>query len=341
MGDRVESITPATLREWPLPSAGGSKYARGQVLVVGGAATSPGAAMLAGLASLRVGAGRLTLAVADEVAASVAVAVPEAGVIGLSRTAALAQAVERSDVVVIGPGLDDLDEAADLLGALRAEVPERAGVVLDAYALGALPRMSEGSEGFASSIVLTPNEAEAEQLLGRSLEDVTADDVAEIADRYAGVATCAGWVASPQGKLWRDSTGHAGLGTSGSGDVLCGAIAGFLARGAPAEQAACWGTHLHAAAGDRLAAEVGRLGFLAGELVTMLPASSSRSATRDRRPPDPPGRPQPARTRQRCEQGSVSGGSSQLGVVERAAKGVERVEDGGGACLDQLLAGEA
>ena len=65
--------------------------------------------------------------------------------------------------------------------------------------------------------------------------------------------------------------GHAGLGTSGSGDVLAGAIAGLLARGADLAQAACWATFLHAVAGDRLAARVGRLGFLARELVDQLP----------------------------------------------------------------------
>ena len=69
----------------------------------------------------------------------------------------------------------------------------------------------------------------------------------------------------------RDGDGHPGLGTSGSGDVLAGAITGLLARGASADQAACWGTFLHAVAGDRLAARVGRLGFLARELVDQLP----------------------------------------------------------------------
>ncbi|RIJ51487.1 NAD(P)H-hydrate dehydratase, partial [Clavibacter lycopersici] len=59
----AEVVTPAALREWALPQATGSKYGRGQVVVVGGALRSPGAAMISGLAALRVGAGRLTLAV--------------------------------------------------------------------------------------------------------------------------------------------------------------------------------------------------------------------------------------------------------------------------------------
>lgn len=65
--------------------------------------------------------------------------------------------------------------------------------------------------------------------------------------------------------------GNGGLATSGSGDVLVGAVAGLLGRTGDADQATCWGTHVHAAAGDRLAARVGTLGFLARELLPELP----------------------------------------------------------------------
>jgi NAD(P)H-hydrate repair Nnr-like enzyme with NAD(P)H-hydrate dehydratase domain len=78
-------------------------------------------------------------------------------------------------------------------------------------------------------------------------------------------------IAAPDGRCWWTSTGSGGLGTSGSGDVLAGAVAGLLARGADLDQATCWGTHLHGAAGDRLAARVGPLGYLARELVEQLP----------------------------------------------------------------------
>jgi ADP-dependent NAD(P)H-hydrate dehydratase len=276
--EHAETITPATLRGWPLPTPSGSKYARGQVLVIGGAAMSPGAVMLAGLASLRVGAGKLTLAVAESVASPVAVAVPEAGVIALPETSsgsvrgdrhpALEQAAGRADAVVVGPGLDDVDETARLLEGVREAVEDRCSVVLDAYALGALPRLDTP---FASRLALTPNHIEAETLLDTSLDEITGQAALDIAERYRAVVTAGQWVAADDGRLWRDSTGHPGLGTSGSGDVLAGAVGGLMARGASPEQAACWGSHLHAAAGDRLAAGVGRLGFLARELVDMLP----------------------------------------------------------------------
>src|SRR6476660_488032 len=83
----VTDVTVEMLRDWPLPPlTGGGKDARGDVWVVGGARGTPGAAMLAGLAALRGGAGRLTVAVAESVAVAVAVAVPESGVRSLPET---------------------------------------------------------------------------------------------------------------------------------------------------------------------------------------------------------------------------------------------------------------
>jgi NAD(P)H-hydrate repair Nnr-like enzyme with NAD(P)H-hydrate dehydratase domain len=98
-----------------------------------------------------------------------------------------------------------------------------------------------------------------------------ADVAAAVADRYGATVSYESWVAEPGGRRWIVPAGHPGLGTSGSGDVLAGAIGGLLARGADPAQAACWGTYLHSVAGDRLAARVGRLGFLARELVAELP----------------------------------------------------------------------
>ncbi|MBX0300938.1 NAD(P)H-hydrate dehydratase [Cryobacterium sp. 1639] len=272
-------LTPALLRGWALPSGADSKYARGQVVVVGGARKSPGGALLAGTAALRVGAGRLTLGVAASVAVPLAVAVPEAGVVGLPETpagavrggdlAALADELGDADAVVLGSGLDDADEAKALLGGQPALLDPAVGLVLDAFALGALPDLGDDFRP-TSALVLTPNPAEAGLLLGRDLDDLQ-DDVTRIAARFTATVSCQGVIAAPDGRIWLTGTGQGGLGTSGSGDVLAGAIGGLLARGADPEQAACWGTWLHAAAGDRLNARVGPTGYLARELLPELP----------------------------------------------------------------------
>jgi ADP-dependent NAD(P)H-hydrate dehydratase len=276
-----EVVTPNLLRAWSLPETGDSKYGRGTVLIVGGARRSPGAAMLSGMAALRVGAGRLTLAVADSVASPVAVAVPECGIVALPETPRGAVAGDglavaetdlgSSDAVLVGPGLDDADELEVMLTALPGLLGENAVVVLDAFALGVLPRVPDVVSALSGRLLLTPNKGEAERLLERDLGDDLAADIGEIAVRYGAVVTCYDVIAHPDGRVWRTGTGAGGLATSGSGDVLAGSIVGLCARGASLEQAAVWATHAHAAAGDRLAVQVGPLGFLARELLDELP----------------------------------------------------------------------
>jgi hydroxyethylthiazole kinase-like uncharacterized protein yjeF len=285
-----EVLTPALLRDWPLPSTGSDKHSRGNVLVVGGAASTPGAALLAGVASLRVGAGRLKLAVAESTAVAVAVAVPEAGVTGLAQDqngTVLGAGAERLrssiggiDVLLVGPGLDDAEQTAQLLAAvvrmLGADVP----VVLDAYALGVLPGLRNVQAALAGRVVLTPNASEAARLLDEEEVEDFASAVPEIAKRFDAVVSCQGVIAAPDGRRWTASSGYGGLATSGSGDVLAGAVTGLVARGAGLDQATCWGTHLHAAGGDRLAARVGPLGYLARELVEQLPLAMMELSAR-------------------------------------------------------------
>lgn len=284
-----QPVTPTLLRDWPLPGGGSGKDDRGSVLVIGGARMTPGAALLAGMAALRSGAGRLTLAVAESVAVQLAVALPEAGVLrlpenasgtvrGSAAAAVLAAPVEAADAVLIGPGLDDKDEATALLrGLLKIPTGNKPpAIILDAYALGSLPGLAGELGPWAGRLVLTPNVTEAGILLGHDAGDLVRD-VPELAEKYGAVVSCQGVIARPTGltgggaALWEITTGHSGLGTSGSGDVLSGTIAGLLARGTTDAQAACWGTHLHASAGDRLASRLGGLGYLARELTEELP----------------------------------------------------------------------
>jgi hydroxyethylthiazole kinase-like uncharacterized protein yjeF len=174
--------------------------------------------------------------------------------------------------VVVGPGLDDPKTTERLLGrVLDAGRPDQL-LVLDAFALGVLAGF-DGRGRIRERTVLTPNPAEAARLLERDDvdEQPQAEVAAEMAQRYGTVVSYESLIAAPDGRRWSVPAGHAGLGTSGSGDVLAGAIGGLLARGADLAQAACWGTYLHATAGDRLAARVGRLGFLARELADELP----------------------------------------------------------------------
>ena len=281
MADPAVEVSPALLRGWPLPSAAGGKYARGQVLVVGGAANTPGAAQLAGIAALRVGAGHLTLAVAEQVAVALGVSVPECGVVPLPtnrKGSVLGDDVEpiadrlgTADAVLVGPGLDDIDQTVLLLRNLLPLLGPETRLLLDAYALAALPQLSEDEvRPLAGRLVLSPNKREAQTLAGE--DEVDDDALVDVARRYGAVLSCQGLVVGSTGDRWHLGVGHEGLATSGSGDVLAGALAGVVAGGADLDQAACWATYLHSAAGDRLAARVGRLGFLAREILDELPS---------------------------------------------------------------------
>ena len=281
MSTRAEPVTPALLRGHALPRPDGAKGTRGHIAVIGGSRTTPGAALLSGLAALRVGAGVLAFAVPESVSVALAVAVPEASATGFpddlrahpdgGLDAALA-VVELSDAVLVGPGLDDPEQTRVLLDVVLPAVRGRP-VVLDAFALGLLPAVAGDEAALPDTLVLTPNKAEAARLLEVRDDDLGEDDTEvarAIAERWHGVVSYKGVVAGG-GSSYATGTGHAGLGTSGSGDVLSGAVAGLLARGVDPLWATVWASYLHAAAGDRLAARVGALGFLARELLYEIP----------------------------------------------------------------------
>lgn len=244
---RAELVTPELLGDWPLPAFDddADKGSRGVVHVLGGAASTPGAVLLAGLAGLRVGAGKLRISTVPETAVALAVAVPEALVDGSLD----ASVDEGADAYVAGPGLL---EPGDLVARLPSDAP----AVVDAVALHDLPA------ALPATCVLTPNTKELHSLAGREgpLEELAL----EVAAGRGAVVVARGWVAAADGRLWEVREGSVALATSGSGDVLAGVVGGLLARGASPEQAGCWGQYLHAAAGRRV-------GLLARELLDPLP----------------------------------------------------------------------
>jgi ADP-dependent NAD(P)H-hydrate dehydratase len=270
-------ITPRLLREWPLPDPSGGKESRGTVLVVGGSRFTPGAVLLAGVAALRAGAGRLQLAVTSSTAAALSIAVPEAKVVGLPETDGgsvagdvpqhLLDLAAEADVIAIGPGLDNVEETATLMRRVLDAAGDKTALVLDAYALGALSRHPELLADRPRRVILTPNVVEAGHLLGRDPGDDLAAEAMTLAGQYTAVVSLYGHIAAPDGRCWREESGDVGLGTSGSGDVRAGIVAGLVGRGADADQAACWGAFAHAVSGQRLVPRFGRTGFLARELV--------------------------------------------------------------------------
>jgi hydroxyethylthiazole kinase-like uncharacterized protein yjeF len=283
-------VTPTLLRSLPLPDHGGesSKHERGAVLVVGGSRQMPGAVLLAGTAALRMGAGSLAVATAATASPSLAMALPEARAVGLPEraddegsvdagagvVARLRSRVERADAVLIGSGMASDPELGALVDDVAAANPH-AVVVLDA---GALVALSSGAvRAAADRVVALPNPAEMATLLEVGIDEVLSDlpgALASAMDRFGTVLALRGsetWIADPSGDTYVERGGHPSLATSGSGDVLAGAVAGLAARGATPLAAAVWAVHGHAVAGERLAARGLGLGALARELLDELP----------------------------------------------------------------------
>lgn len=294
--NQVHDVDPAMLAAWPLPQPGaaGDKEVRGHILIIGGSREMPGAIILAATAALRAGAGKLTIATGASVAQLVALAMPEARVIGLTEhdtdgfsldaLSSLDPLADRVNAVLVGPGMRDEASTARLVHALLPHLVDAdVGLVLDACAMDVLLYPPEHwPEGkpmrFDRPVIMTPHCGEMAHLTG-----IDKDCIVGLPDAPA-LAAARDWnavialkgartvIAAPDGSLWQhEGAGNIGLASSGSGDVLAGIIGGLLARGATEAQAACWGVALHARAGDRLAQRLGTLGYLARELAAEVP----------------------------------------------------------------------
>jgi hydroxyethylthiazole kinase-like uncharacterized protein yjeF len=282
----------------PFPDEGGSKEERGRVLVVGGGRETPGALVLAGVAALRAGAGKLQIATGETSAPIVAASVPEARVFALPETRGgklaknacgkLEEHLGKAQCVCVGPGMIEGASVARFVAA-TLRLCENVPVVLDA---GAIACLSEGAKllhALGGGAVVTPNADELADVYGVGESEITKAQrewAARAAREFKAVVTLKGretFVASPSGECYVNRAGSVGLATSGSGDVLAGIIAGLVARGADPLRAAAWGVHVHALAGERLAARVGQLGFLARELLDEIPkVLAELSGGRDR-----------------------------------------------------------
>ncbi len=257
----------------------------GRVLVVGGSAGLMGAMALATESALRAGAGYVVAAVPESCVGLLETRVAEAVKRGLPQTAErtltlgardeiMAEAL-RADVVAIGPGLSRHPEAQELARELveRVEAP----IVLDADGLNAFE--GRGVRRMHGPLVLTPHYAEAARLSGHTIAEV-ARDPAGWARRFAdesGAIVCLKSTpmvtAVPAEPLILNATGNPGMATAGAGDVLTGTIAGLVAQGVEAEEAAAVGCYVHGLAGDVAARRLGMRGLIAGDILRGLPAA--------------------------------------------------------------------
>jgi len=243
----------------------------GHVLALGGDAGMGGAIRLTSEAALRVGAGLVSVATRSENVAALNSARPELMVHGVYGPQEVESLLQRASVIAIGPGLGQRAWGHALWhAALDAGKPG----VFDADALNLLAR---DRRQLPANTVLTPHPGEAARLLGIDTAAVNADRFAaalSIARNYGAVAILKGagsLIAAPTGEIAVCPWGNPGMASGGMGDVLTGVIAGLLAQGLSAWDAACAGVALHARAAD-VATHSGQAGMIASDLFAPLRA---------------------------------------------------------------------
>jgi len=280
---------PALWRDcWPVHGVGTHKYQRGSALVVAGGLSGVGAPRLGARAALRVGAGLVTIACHPEALAAHAARGPDALMqrpIPDAPALSALLADQRLSAVLAGPALGLDASARDVvMSLLRTQVP----AVFDADALTLLAvrpaSIRRLCERRGAPCVLTPHEGEFARLFGGQAGIRHAPSKLERARRAAAFSGCIivlkgpdTVIAHPDGTAAINATGSAALATAGAGDVLGGLIAGLLAQGMPAFEAACAAVWLHGKAGDALGP-----GLIADDLPeAILPITRSLAAGDD------------------------------------------------------------
>ena len=274
-----------------VPDANKGKF--GHVLVVGGSLGKAGAAAMAGMSALRVGAGLVTVATAASVLPTVAGFAPELMTEPLAETDAgsislRAREYGRFDniaagknVLAIGPGVSRNPESAEFVRTIVQSASS--AMVLDADGLNAFEGVAQKLYGKQRPLVLTPHPGEMARLVGQSVADVQRDRVG-IARSFAREHDCIlvlkghrTLIAAPEGAVWVNTTGNPGMAKGGSGDVLTGMIAGILAQHPDRVlESVVAAVYMHGLSGDVARNLVGEHTMVATDLLSMLPFAFQR-----------------------------------------------------------------
>ena len=267
----------------PLRSGTGAKWDFGRLLALCGSRQMPGAALMSCGSALRTGVGLVELAATQSVTDAAAIRHPECilrslpgedGGLCTADLPLLMPHLQRASALLCGCGLGTAPAQAAFLRTLlpSLQVP----TVLDADALNLLAATPDLLRQTAAPLVLTPHAVEFHRLTGLSVNEILADPV-ETASAFAvrnnvvvvlkGSTTT---VANPNGGVWQLEAPNSGMAKGGSGDVLAGLIAGFLAQGCTPYHAAVLGVYLHALAGDIAARELGIRAMLPTDVIGCL-----------------------------------------------------------------------
>ena len=266
----------------------------GHVLVIGGAVGKAGSVAMAGMAALRAGAGLSTVGTPKSVLPTVAGFHPELMTEPLEETEAgtiskrvlgyghLDALVKDKTVLAIGPGISRHSETVEVVRTVVKKYQQP--MVLDADGLNAFEGRADELNGKGRSLVITPHPGEMARLIGSSAAAVQRDRLSiarafarehEVTVVLKGHRTL---IAAPDGTVWVNTTGNPGMATGGTGDILTGMTAGFIAQN-PGRvlEAVCAAVYLHGLAGDVARETMGDHSLVATDLIKSLPEAFRRT----------------------------------------------------------------
>lgn len=243
----------------------------GKVLVIAGSENYPGAAYLCCAACYRVGAGLVTLATILAVKIIILRKLPEVTFLPLE---GVHEKLSTYDILLLGPGLGQSEQTIKFVEQLLNEKLPK--TIIDGDGLNILSKMENWWKNLKADCVLTPHPGEMSRLTGLSIEEIQSHRE-DIAKRFAKVwnqvvvLKGANTVIASSNEIAVSPFVNPALATAGTGDVLSGIIAGFVAQGLEPFDAACLGVYIHGLAGEILRKEFGDAGLLASDLVAVLP----------------------------------------------------------------------
>ena len=263
----------------------------GHVLVIGGSVGKAGSVAMAGMAALRTGAGLSTVATPKSVLATVAGFHPEvmtepldetdAGSISTRAGGAVDALIKGKTVLAVGPGISRNPETSEFVRSLVVKC--KTPLVLDADGLNAFEGRASELNGKGRSLVITPHPGEMARLAASTIAAVQRDRI-NVARTFARehelIVVLKGHrtlIAQPDGTVWVNTTGNPGMATGGTGDILTGVVASFIAQNPEhIDEAVVAAVHLHGLAGDVARESMGEHSLVATDLITALPEAFCR-----------------------------------------------------------------
>ena len=267
------------LEQLPVRKADSHKGDYGKLLLLCGSVGYTGAAALAAMASLRVGAGLVYLGVPESIYGIEAVKLTEPvvfplperdGMLSITALDEIRPRLADMDAVLIGPGLGRSSDVEQLVcGVLSAF---GGPVVLDADGINVMKEHKDILRGRKGATILTPHEGEFIRFTGKPIADRQGAALA-LAQQLGAIVLLKGHetVITDGTTVYCNPTGNPGMAVGGSGDVLSGVIMGLLGQGIDPLMSAAYGAWLHGAAGDICADEIGQYGMLPTDMLHCLP----------------------------------------------------------------------